>query len=273
MTSRRHFIRTLGKGVGAAVVLAACSTRSTETTLLFTTTSGAPDSSTTSEQPITTTTEAPSTTAAPPDSTTGPPDTAAPSTDLRWERVNLGFVSAYVLARDGEAAIVDTGTEGSADSIETSLSVLGLGWEDVGHVIVTHLHGDHAGSMLDVMERASAATGYAGAADIPGIDAPRPLVAVADGDNVFDLRIIATPGHTPGHVSVLDPVAGVLVAGDAVVGSPLQGPSDRFSTDIDLANASVGALARFDYETILFGHGEPVLSGGSAAMAALAADL
>lgn len=272
MAGRRHFIRTLGKGVGGALILAACSTGSSDSTLLFTTTSGTPDATTTTEEP-TTSTVAPSTTTSPPESTTGPPDSAAPSPDLQWERVNLGFVSAYVLARNGEAAIVDTGTEGSADSIETSLSILGLGWEDVGHVIVTHLHGDHAGSMLDVMERASTATGYAGAADIPGIDTPRPLVAVADGDNVFDLRIIATPGHTPGHVSVLDPVAGVLVAGDAVVGSPLQGPSDRFSADIALANASVGELARFDYETILFGHGDPVLTDGSAAMAVLAASL
>lgn len=272
MTTRRHFIRTLGKGMGGAVVLTACSIGSTDTTLLFTTTSTMSESTTTTEQPTTTTTAAPSTTAAT-ESTTSPPDSAAPSPDLQWERVNLGFVSAYVLARDGEAAIVDTGTEGSADSIETSLSILGLGWEDVGHVIITHLHGDHAGSMLEVMERAAAATGYAGEADIGAIDSPRPLVAVADGDNVFDLRIIATPGHTAGHVSVLDPVAGVLVAGDAVVGSPLQGPSERFSTDIALANASVAVLAGFDYETILFGHGEPILRGGSAAMVELAATL
>lgn len=272
MTNRRQFIRTLGTGVGGALVLAACSTAGSDTTILFTTTSSLAEETTTSEA-ITTSTSTSTSTAAPASTTTGPPDSAAPSPDLAWERVDLGFVSAYVLARNGEAAIVDTGTPGSADSIETSLSVLGLGWEDVGHVVVTHLHNDHAGSMLDVMDRAGAATGYAGAADIPAIETPRPLVAVADGDNVFDLRIIATPGHTPGHVSVLDPVAGVLVAGDAVVGSPLQGPSDRFSSDLALANASVAELARFEYEVILFGHGDPILSGGSTAMAQLAAEL
>lgn len=190
-----------------------------------------------------------------------------------WRRIDLGFVSAYVLARNGEAAIVDTGVAGSADSIETSLSLLGLGWADVGHVIVTHLHGDHIGSMFDVMERAAGATGYAGAADIPAIDSPRALVAVEDGDDVFDLRIIATPGHTPGHISVLDRQAGVLVAGDALVGSPLAGPNPRFSSDIAQANASVANLTAFDYEIILFGHGDPILEGGSDAVAALAADL
>lgn len=272
MTSRRQFIKVLGSGVGAAVVLAACDTGTSDTTLLFTTTAPSDATTTTSEAPITTTSTSPPATSTS-TTTTAPPDSTAAPRGLQWERVNLGFVSAYVLARNGEAAIVDTGVPGSADSIETSLSVLGVGWDDVGHVIVTHLHDDHAGSMLDVMERASSATGYAGAADIPAIETPRPLVAVADGDNVFGLRIIATPGHTLGHVSVLDRTAGVLVAGDAVVGSPLQGPSARFSTDLELANASVDELARFDYETILFGHGEPVLTGGSTAMAQLAAEL
>src|SRR6478609_1604933 len=42
-----------------------------------------------------------------------PPGGAA-GTTVTWERVNLGFVSAYVLVRRGEAAIVDTGVEGSA---------------------------------------------------------------------------------------------------------------------------------------------------------------
>ena len=272
MLSRRHFIKRLGTGTGGLLFLAACSTGSSDTTLLFTTTSGTPTTSTpaTTAPPTTRGTTTTRATSAP---STAPPDTTAPPGDLSWQRVDLGFVSAYVLARGGEAAVVDTGTPGSADSIETSLSMLGLAWADVGHVIVTHLHGDHAGSMFEVMQRAAGATGYAGAADIPSIDTPRPLTAVQDGDSVFDLTIIATPGHTPGHISVLDRSAGVLVAGDAIVGSPLAGPSAQFSSDIELANASVGNLAAFDYDTILFGHGDPILEGGSNAVATLAAGL
>src|SRR6187402_805318 len=37
---------------------------------------------------------------------------------VTWARVNLGFVSAYVLVRGGEAAVIDTGTVGSEDAIE-----------------------------------------------------------------------------------------------------------------------------------------------------------
>ena len=45
-----------------------------------------------------------------------------------WTRVNLGFVSAYILVRGGEAAIVDTGVAGSARAIEAALGAVGLDW-------------------------------------------------------------------------------------------------------------------------------------------------
>ena len=89
-----------------------------------------------------------------------------------WARVNLGFVSAYILVHGGEAAIVDTGVEGSGDAIAAALTGIGLDWPAVAHVILTHNHGDHAGSAADVLDRAADATGYAGAEDIAGITVP-----------------------------------------------------------------------------------------------------
>ena len=47
--------------------------------------------------------------------------------------MNLSFVSAYILVRGGEAAIVDTGVEGSADEIAGSLAKAGLTWATVSH--------------------------------------------------------------------------------------------------------------------------------------------
>ena len=46
---------------------------------------------------------------------------------------------------------------------------IGLDWEAVAHVILTHKHGDHAGSLADVLAGATAATAYAGAADLEAI--------------------------------------------------------------------------------------------------------
>ena len=182
-----------------------------------------------------------------------------------WHRVNLGFVSAYILVRAGEAAVVDTGVAGSDGAIGDALAAAGLAWADVGHVILTHQHQDHAGSAAAVLEAAPDATGYAGAEDIPAIAVPRALVPVADGDDVFGLRIVATPGHTKGHVAVLDPAGGILVAGDALGttdGKPTP-PNPGFSEDMDEAMASIAKVGALAFETLLVGHGEPIETGAA----------
>lgn len=199
------------------------------------------------------------------------PSPAAGLAGTDWHRVNLGSVSAYVLAADGDAVVLDTGTSGSADDIEALLRSLSLGWDAVGHVIVTHRHGDHAGSLPEVLARAPSAVPYAGAGDLDAITSPRPVRAVGDGDRVRGLEIIETPGHTAGHISVLDGVSGVLVAGDALNGSAggVSGPNPRFTADMDLAWRSVARLGERAFEVALFGHGEPLLAGAGAAVSAL----
>ncbi len=196
----------------------------------------------------------------------------SPSSGKTWERVNLGFVSAYLLVRNGEAALVDTGEAGSEGAIESSLASIGLGWSAVGHVIITHSHGDHSGSRIAVLERAAGATGYAGAEDIPAMGGVE-LTAVGDGDRVFDLDIVTTPGHTLGHVCVLDSVNGVLVAGDALrtaEGRPIP-PGPPFTVDMDEAMRSIVKLGGLTFETLLVGHGEPIEGDAAALVAELGA--
>ena len=212
-------------------------------------------------------------------SSSSPSSTSSTSQPVghQWQRVNLGFVSAFILYRNGEAAIVDTGVEGSEGSIEAGLGEVGLGWGDVGALVVTHLHPDHQGSVTAVIEATSESLPwFAGAGDLAAIDAPTEGQPVGDGDTVdHGLQIIETPGHTPGHISVLDPASGVLVAGDALNGADggVVGANPDFSEDMDLANASVAKLAGFDYEVALFGHGEPVIERASGLVSDLAQSL
>ena len=192
-----------------------------------------------------------------------------------WQRLDLmgGVVSAYVFVRSGEAAVVDVGGPGrgvdppadNVGDILAALEAVGLGWGNVGHVILTHWHDDHAGSAAAVLEAAPEARGYAGAADIPHIVVPRPLAPVEDGDTVFDLRIVTTPGHTPGHIAVFDEALGVLVAGDALTtndGRATSWPSGS-TEDPEEAQRSVAKLAALDFETLYVGHGEPIESAAS----------
>jgi hypothetical protein len=49
------------------------------------------------------------------------------------------------------------------------------------------------------------------------------------------------------------------------------GPNPQFSDDMDTALASVAKLGALSFETVLVGHGDPVMAGASAQVAALAA--
>ena len=261
--SRRLFLADLGRGTVALAVLgiSACTPGSRAPATANGSAPGTPAPNDGSPAPSGATSAGPSAAA------------SAAAGGTTWERVNLGFVSAYILVRGGEAAIVDTGTPGSEGDIATALERIGLGWDAVGHVIVTHLHNDHAGGLPAVLEAAPDAAGYAGAEDLAGIVAPRPLVAVADGEDVFGLTMIATPGHTPGHIAVLDGVGGILVAGDALGtnGGAVNPPGAQFTADMDMALASIGKLGKLRFETLLPGHGDPIEAGASDLVAELAA--
>ena len=259
---RRTFIADLGRGAFALAVIsvAACSPAAQATTRPSASVAGS--TPTPGSQPP-----------AEPSAAGSPPGAVPPARDeLAWQRVNLGFVSAYVLVRGAQAAIVDTGVGGSAGSIEDAMAQVGVDWSAVGDVILTHKHNDHVGSLADIMELAPDATGYAGAEDIPSITTPRAINPVGDGDTVFGLQVVTTPGHTPGSISVYDAANGIVVAGDALIvegGSPNY-PGAQFTEDMDEARRSVAKLGELTFETLLVGHGEPIEGGASAAVAELA---
>lgn len=278
---RRTFIRDMGKGViGIAIggtILAACGTSEASTTVA-TTSVGATTGATKSSAATIGSTGAASTTS--PSNPAGGATTTAPAQtpSLVVERVNMGFVSAYLLVRGTEVAIVDTGTSGNTGAIEATLSDVGLGWANVGNVILTHKHGDHVGSLPGVANAATEAVLGTGVEDVAAVAAPRAIEGYTDGQTVFGLQIITTPGHTPGHISVWDPDTAVLVAGDALNGEGsgvggvvdgVAGPNPEFSPDMDGAVASARKMAALAPESIFFGHGEPKNGGAAAALMTL----
>jgi glyoxylase-like metal-dependent hydrolase (beta-lactamase superfamily II) len=189
----------------------------------------------------------------------------------KWAQANLGFVSAYILSRGKQAVVVDTGVAGSSAAILKAAKTLGVGWDGVRHVVLTHSHPDHAGSIADIMKKAPKARAYAGAADVPNVRAPRAIKAVKDGDDVFGLQVIATPGHTPGSIAIYEPTLGLMVSGDALVtsGNEAAPPNSQYTKDMDEAMRSLSKIAAKPFEILLPGHGDPLLSGGSASVAKL----
>jgi glyoxylase-like metal-dependent hydrolase (beta-lactamase superfamily II) len=188
------------------------------------------------------------------------PSGSAVRDSMPWARIGDMRGSGYVLVRGGEATVLNTGPWCVPDVIEGALMAVGLDSFAVGSVIVTHKHPDHWVGLTSALERAADADVFAGAADIPHIASRRPIVAVGAGDRVMDLAIIPTPGHTPGHLAVHDEAAGVLVVGDAIGNHPEKGLLLLgTSEDVPRAQASVGILAGLSFDTLLPGHGDPIV--------------
>lgn len=208
----------------------------------------------------------------------GPVDAGTAEGELAWERASYGFVSAYVLVRDGEAMVFDTGTsDGGVEPIAGALEAAGVGWEAVAHIVASHSHGDHVGGLEAVAEQAPDAVLYASTPDLDGFrDRVESAQEVGDADRVLGVRVVGTPGHTLGHISAYDEDSGLLLSGDAIVrdreiggttGEGIEASPPDFTADMDQAIASVGVLADLQPATILFGHGDP-LSEGAATMLA-----
>ena len=90
-----------------------------------------------------------------------------------------------------------------------------------------------------------------------------------------DLRVIETPGHTPGHVSLLlDREGGVLFVGDAAVatksGQIKRGWMNRSTPTFD---ASLRHIAEFDFGVACFGHSEALGTAAAAAFQRFGASL
>ena len=202
----------------------------------------------------------------------GRAETIPVETELEFEG-NVFTVAAFVVVRGQEVAIVDTLLAGNGDRIGAMIEGAGLDWRAVRHVILTHYHFDHAGSAADIANRAPQATFWAGEPDIPEVALSRPIMAAHDGDEVFGLRIIATPGHTAGHISVLVPVDSTLMTGDAIfnIGGQLGLPPAQFSIDMVETLESVRKLGGLNFERALFGHGIPIERGAASEFARLAA--
>ena len=106
-------------------------------------------------------------------------------------------------------------------------------------------------------------------AEVALADVPADLV-VKDGDDILGLRVVHLPGKTPGEIALHWPERRVLLLGDALIapyGRVKTVPEDKMA-DPALLRRSLARLKALDFDALLVGDGDPILSGAKAAVEA-----
>jgi glyoxylase-like metal-dependent hydrolase (beta-lactamase superfamily II) len=199
-----------------------------------------------------------------------------------YQLTQLGLINAYLVAEEDGFTLIDT-CIWQARAIHQAVADLG---RSIRRICLTHAHKDHAGSVDALMKLAPDAELSVSQREsrlLAGdhtLQPTEPMVKLRgdyvasrhvpsrllnDGDKLGSLRIIAAPGHTPGHIAFLDERDGTLFAGDAysvaggiaVAGDlrPLF-PFPALATwSFDLAIASAEKLIAVDPARLCVGHG------------------
>lgn len=176
-----------------------------------------------------------------------------------------GAIAVYVLA-DGEPTLIDPGPSTTLDRLRDGLAEQGIGSGDLRHVVLTHVHLDHAGATGHLVEAYPEAVVHVHADGAPHMVDPARLVAStrrtfgeahdrlwgevrpvpADRVRAWSpgepgprkgLRPIPTPGHIAHHLAYLDEREGTLFSGDSMgivlgEGTPTHPPTPPPAIDL-----------------------------------------
>jgi glyoxylase-like metal-dependent hydrolase (beta-lactamase superfamily II) len=203
--------------------------------------------------------------------------------------------SAYLL-EGAELTLVETGPTTSSDSVHAGLQSLGVDGGDLAHVVVTHIHLDHAGGAGRIASLYPKATVWVQERGAPHVADPTKLVqsaarvyggedrlrelfgpvepvpadrvrSLSEGDRVRigarDLEILYTPGHASHHVALVDSDTGAVFAGDALgihlpdVGV-LRPATPPPDIDVELGVQSIERIAERARSLLMFSHFGPI---------------
>ncbi len=216
-------------------------------------------------------------------------------------RIGMGYVSAYLIAQE-EVTVIDTGLPKHREIILKAASQAGRKPEEVKHILLTHHHADHTGSLAELLG-ATSAKAYVHPLDAAVVRGEKPapgpnrdilagkilgplmaritpklqpiadLQETNDGDDVpaaGGMNAIHTAGHTAGHLAFLWPQNGGVLFGDAAgnsigLGPPTSALGAMFTEDVAAAKESFRKLAALEFEVACFGHGGPIKGKAHAA--------
>ena len=205
------------------------------------------------------------------------------------------YTAAYLLDAE-QPTLVETGPTHSVEPVAAALERLGIGPGDLAHIVVTHIHLDHAGGVGRLCRRFPRAAVHVHERGAPHLADPARLVASAtrlygeaqmrtlfgdvepvpakalhaltDGDSIDlggrTLGVDFTPGHASHQVALTDSATGAVFTGDALgvhvpdlpVLRPATPPPD---VDVEAAIASIDRIRARARSVLLFAHFGPIV--------------
>jgi glyoxylase-like metal-dependent hydrolase (beta-lactamase superfamily II) len=201
------------------------------------------------------------------------------------------IANPYIMMGPDGLTIIDTGLPRSEKTILAYVASLGKSARDVKRIILTHSDFDHVGS-LAALHKLTGARTYASKIEADAIAAGRPSripkmpvgsfirrlsfirmrlfvkVSPFQVDEILTdgqvlpvlggLRVVETPGHTPGHISLFAPEAGILFCGDSMVtydNNIDDDPRPAATWDQTSAKASIVRQSLLGAHIVCSGHG------------------
>ena len=203
-------------------------------------------------------------------------------------------MNAFLVREDDGFTLVDTTLPRGGAALLAAAKQAGA---PIRRIALTHGHGDHVGALDELKAKLGEdvqilmgeidARIHAGEKVVEGKltgSWPKlqtvPDVRLAPGDRVGSLEVIASPGHTPGHVAFLDTRDRTLIAGDVFTSFGDVAVSNHFHLRFPLAAMatfdkdrdlqSARELRALDPALLVVGHGPAVPSPAAAMDAAIA---
>ena len=190
-----------------------------------------------------------------------------------WESMVANNCNTYFI--DGPTRIlIDPGHTEHFDHVQKGLESLDLDLKDIGMIICTHAHPDHIEAVQLFKDMPALVTMHEkewqnlinmeNHIKAMGIDLASfsPDFLLKEGDlsiNGIDLKVMHTPGHSPGGVSLYWPTRKALFTGDLIFKDGI-GRTDLPGGDGPLLKESITRLADLETEWVLPGHGA-IVSG------------
>ena len=204
------------------------------------------------------------------------------------------FINTYAFINDdGSVTLVDCGLKKAPAKIVDGLASIGKHPKDVENIILTHAHDDHIGGAAKMIELSNPKfismheedSSYPEKGTTPKVDTrtvsgklmsrmpaskytPFKVNKELKGGELIDtaggLKVIHTPGHTEGHISLLHLESKTLITGDSIFNmtSRLAWSLSGFCVDYLQSQETAKRFVDLDFKHAAFTHGPEIMDKG-----------